>query len=47
MRFQPASDGPSDEYRPQADPPDALIFRLQALLIRAGSILPEESCLVG
>ena len=29
--------------RPQAVPPDALVFRLQALLIRTGRQLPTES----
>ena len=35
--------GPSDEYVLKPIPPEALVFRLQALLIRAGSSLPIES----
>ena len=35
--------GPSDEYVLKPIPPEALVFRLQALLIRAGSTLPVES----
>ena len=35
--------GPSDEYVLKPIPPEALVFRLQALLIRAGSTLPAES----
>jgi MinD-like ATPase involved in chromosome partitioning or flagellar assembly len=34
---------PSDEYVLKPIPPEALVFRLQALLIRAGSSLPAES----
>jgi MinD-like ATPase involved in chromosome partitioning or flagellar assembly len=35
--------GPTDEYVLKPIPPEALVFRLQALLIRAGSTLPAES----
>ena len=35
--------GPTDEYVLKPIPPEALVFRLQALLIRAGSALPAES----
>ena len=35
--------GPNDEYVLKPIPPEALVFRLQALLIRAGSSLPVES----
>ncbi|MDQ2933685.1 MAG: AAA family ATPase [Chloroflexota bacterium] len=39
----PGVGGPSDEYVLKPIPPEALVFRLQALLIRAGSSLPAES----
>jgi MinD-like ATPase involved in chromosome partitioning or flagellar assembly len=39
----PGVGGPTDEYVLKPIPPEALVFRLQALLIRAGSSLPAES----